>query len=125
MSMEEVFGEVISTYSRAQAIEDGGADIGGAHIARQHAVAVAEHAALRDAGLGYIKVDYNETIGLGCDQADSPGEGLRQHLHQTGVDLVPDANARNGYLPCKLVSPAPSPAMRALSAVRLWLAMSA
>ena len=36
-------------------------------------------------------------------------EGLRQHLHQTGVDLVPDANARNGYLPCKLVSPAPSP----------------
>jgi hypothetical protein len=36
-------------------------------------------------------------------------EGLRQHLHQTGVDLVPDADARNGYLPCKLVSPAPSP----------------
>ncbi len=36
-------------------------------------------------------------------------EGLRQHLHQTGVDLVPDNNARAGYLPCKLVSPAPSP----------------
>src|SRR5579864_3605894 len=36
-------------------------------------------------------------------------EGFRQHLYQTGVDLVPDANARNGYLPCKLVSPAPSP----------------
>jgi hypothetical protein len=36
-------------------------------------------------------------------------EGFRQHLHQTGVDLVPDANARIGYLPCKLVSPAPSP----------------
>ncbi|MGA2114635.1 MAG: carboxypeptidase-like regulatory domain-containing protein [Bryobacteraceae bacterium] len=35
-------------------------------------------------------------------------EGLRQHLHQTGVDLVPDNNARNGYLPCALVSPAPS-----------------
>ncbi len=35
-------------------------------------------------------------------------EELRQHLHQTGVDLVPDANARNGFLPCKLVSPAPS-----------------
>ena len=31
-----------------------------------------------------------------------------QHLHQTGVDLVPDTNARNGYLPCKLVSPAPT-----------------
>ncbi|HEY7388240.1 MAG TPA: carboxypeptidase-like regulatory domain-containing protein [Bryobacteraceae bacterium] len=36
-------------------------------------------------------------------------EGFRQHLHQTGVDLVPDTNARNGYLPCKLVTPAPSP----------------
>jgi len=35
-------------------------------------------------------------------------EGLDQHLHQTGVDLVPDNNARNGYLPCKLVSPAPA-----------------
>jgi alpha-galactosidase len=35
---------------------------------------------LRDAGLGYIKVDYNETIGLGCDGAESPGEGLRQHM---------------------------------------------
>ncbi len=36
-------------------------------------------------------------------------EGFRQDLHQTGVDLVPDANARNGLLPCKLVTPAPSP----------------
>ncbi|MBV9397440.1 MAG: TonB-dependent receptor [Bryobacterales bacterium] len=36
-------------------------------------------------------------------------EGLRQHLHQTGVDLVPDNEARSGYLPCKIVSPAPSP----------------
>ena len=29
-------------------------------------------------------------------------EGLEQHLHQTGVALVPDTNARNGYIPCKL-----------------------
>jgi hypothetical protein len=36
-------------------------------------------------------------------------EELRQHLHQTGVDLVPDGNARSGFLPCKLISPAPSP----------------
>jgi hypothetical protein len=36
-------------------------------------------------------------------------EGFQQHLHQTGVDLVPDTNAQNGYLPCKLVSPTPSP----------------
>jgi hypothetical protein len=34
-------------------------------------------------------------------------EGFRQALDQTGVDLVPDANARNGLLPCKLVTPAP------------------
>ena len=31
-------------------------------------------------------------------------EGFEQHLHQTGVDLVPDNNARNGLLPCKLVA---------------------
>jgi Carboxypeptidase regulatory-like domain len=36
-------------------------------------------------------------------------EGFYQHLHQTGVDLVPDNNARNGYLPCALVTPAPKP----------------
>lgn len=35
---------------------------------------------LRENGLGYIKVDYNETIGIGCDGAESPGEGLRQHM---------------------------------------------
>jgi hypothetical protein len=35
-------------------------------------------------------------------------EGLQQHLHQTGVDLVPDANARAGFLPCKLYTPAPA-----------------
>ncbi len=36
-------------------------------------------------------------------------EGFRQELHQTGVDLVPDNNARRGYLPCGIVSPAPNP----------------
>lgn len=35
---------------------------------------------LRECGLNYIKVDYNETIGIGCDSPDSPGEGLRQHM---------------------------------------------
>ncbi len=35
---------------------------------------------LRDNGFGYLKVDYNETIGLGCDGAESLGEGLRQHI---------------------------------------------
>ncbi|HYA17779.1 MAG TPA: carboxypeptidase regulatory-like domain-containing protein [Bryobacteraceae bacterium] len=31
-------------------------------------------------------------------------ERFLQHLHQTGVDLVPDNNARNGYLPCSIAS---------------------
>ncbi len=35
---------------------------------------------LQDSGIGYLKVDYNDTIGLGCDGAESLGEGLRQHL---------------------------------------------
>lgn len=35
---------------------------------------------LRDNGIGYLKVDYNDTIGIGVDGAESPGEGLRQHL---------------------------------------------
>ena len=36
-------------------------------------------------------------------------EDMQQHLHQTGVDLVPDNNMRNGYLPCSLITPAPNP----------------
>jgi len=35
---------------------------------------------LRDNGIGYLKVDYNDTIGFGCDGPESPGENLRQHL---------------------------------------------
>ena len=33
---------------------------------------------LKDNGFGYIKIDYNETIGAGVDGAESYGEGLRQ-----------------------------------------------
>lgn len=36
---------------------------------------------LRNAGFGYLKVDYNETIGIGSDHPDSLGEGLRLHTH--------------------------------------------
>ncbi|MCH6256552.1 alpha-galactosidase [Puniceicoccaceae bacterium K14] len=35
---------------------------------------------LKNNRIGYLKVDYNDTIGLGCDGAESLGEGLRQHL---------------------------------------------
>lgn len=33
---------------------------------------------LLDSGIRYIKIDYNENIGLGADGAESYGEGLRQ-----------------------------------------------
>lgn len=35
---------------------------------------------LRDCGFGYLKVDYNDSIGFGVDGAESAGEGLRAHL---------------------------------------------
>ncbi|REJ08498.1 alpha-galactosidase [Microbacterium bovistercoris] len=35
---------------------------------------------LEGAGFGYLKIDYNETIGLGSDHADGLGEGLRQQI---------------------------------------------
>ncbi|MBC2596012.1 alpha-galactosidase [Ruficoccus amylovorans] len=36
---------------------------------------------LNENQLGYLKVDYNDTIGIGCDHPDSIGEGLRQHVN--------------------------------------------
>jgi hypothetical protein len=36
-------------------------------------------------------------------------EGFRQNLHQTSAALVPDGNARGGFLPCQLVTPKPNP----------------
>jgi len=38
---------------------------------------------LRDNGFGYIKIDYNETIGVGCDGEESLGEGLRKTILAT------------------------------------------
>lgn len=34
-------------------------------------------------GFGYLKVDYNDNVGIGCDGAESLGEGLRQHMEKT------------------------------------------
>lgn len=34
---------------------------------------------LKRYGFGYLKVDYNDNIGIGCDGAESLGEGLRQN----------------------------------------------
>ncbi|MBO5372919.1 MAG: alpha-galactosidase [Lachnospiraceae bacterium] len=38
---------------------------------------------LKEYGFGYMKIDYNETIGMGCDGAESTGEALRQCLNKT------------------------------------------
>ncbi|RKM60011.1 alpha-galactosidase [Butyrivibrio sp. CB08] len=38
---------------------------------------------LNDNGFKYIKIDYNDTIGIGCDGAESYGEGLRQCVEAT------------------------------------------
>jgi len=38
---------------------------------------------LKECGFGYLKVDYNETIGMGCDGAESLGEGLRRKVSAT------------------------------------------
>jgi len=35
---------------------------------------------LKENGYGYLKVDYNDNIGIGCDGAESLGEGLRQNM---------------------------------------------
>ena len=35
---------------------------------------------LERGGFGYLKVDYNETLGLGSDDADGLGEGLRRQV---------------------------------------------
>ncbi len=38
---------------------------------------------LKDNGFGYIKVDYNDNIGVGCDGKESLGEGLRDKICAT------------------------------------------
>lgn len=35
---------------------------------------------LKDSGFGYIKIDYNDTLGMGCDGAESMGESLRRKV---------------------------------------------
>lgn len=38
---------------------------------------------LKDAGFEYIKVDYNDTMGMGCDGQDGMGENLRKKILAT------------------------------------------
>ncbi len=62
---------------------------------------------LKDNGFGYLKVDYNETIGAGVDGDDSYGEGLRKtvegtrqyfkHMSEEMPDLVIENCASGGH----------------------------
>lgn len=60
--------------------------VGNRHFLDLRKQEVVEHllqklvARLRDDAMGYLKVDYNDTLPSGVDGAESPGEGLRQHL---------------------------------------------
>ena len=38
---------------------------------------------LNNSGFGYIKIDYNDSIGIGCDGYESLGEGLRRKVLAT------------------------------------------
>ena len=62
---------------------------------------------LAECGIGYLKIDYNETIGFGCDGAESLGEGLRrqtlglysllERLRERLPDLVIENCASGGH----------------------------
>lgn len=38
---------------------------------------------IKDNGFGYVKIDYNDSLGMGCDGAESLGEGLRRQMLAT------------------------------------------
>ena len=44
-------------------------------------------AQLKDNGFGYLKIDYNDTYGIGCDSSDGLGEGGRQIAEESLVWL--------------------------------------
>ncbi len=42
---------------------------------------------LQKYGFEYMKIDYNDTIGIGCDGAESQGEGLRRNM-EAAMDFI-------------------------------------
>lgn len=56
---------------------------------------------LKENGFGYLKVDYNSNAGIGCDGADSPGEGIRRQMeavyrfYQKIKEEIPDIVIEN------------------------------
>jgi alpha-galactosidase len=74
---------------------------------------------LKECGFGYLKIDYNETIGIGCDGAESLGEGLRGHIEAVQAFMksirqeLPDLVIEN----CSSGSQRAEPSMMALTSV--------
>lgn len=50
---------------------------------------------LKDSGFGYLKIDYNDTLGMGCDGDESMGENLRKKVNASKrfikriADMIP------------------------------------
>ena len=76
---------------------------------------------IKSCGFAYVKIDYNDSIGVGCDGAESLGEGLRQigqesmrffrRLHQECPGILVENCASGGH---RL-----EPAMMSVSAWRM------
>ena len=74
---------------------------------------------LKDNGFGYVKVDYNANLGVGCDGCESLGEGLKQNAEAVQEFFkkmkkdIPDLIIEN----CASGGNRNDPSMLALSAV--------
>lgn len=47
---------------------------------------------LKNNGFGYIKIDYNECIGIGCDGGESYGSGLNEHISKV-IEFIDEIRA--------------------------------
>ena len=68
-------------------------------------------------GIGYLKLDYNDSLGIGCDGAESLGEGLRQQMVavqrfirriQEAVPNIVMENCASGGAPLRTVDACPN-----------------
>ena len=59
---------------------------------------------LKKYGFGYMKIDYNETIGIGCDGAESPGEALRKNMEEVPGIVLENCASGGHRLEPKMMS---------------------
>lgn len=75
---------------------------------------------LKKYGFEYMKINYNDTIGIGCDGTESPGEGLRRNIEKT-YEFLEKYNGRFWGLYWKTVRPGDTVWNRGLWLLRAWL----